>query len=106
MQYAHVRCSSILEKAEIDLNVDLNEKEILSNHPIIARLINYPLFLERYANELSPHSLVNFVKELAAAFHSFYESSPVLIDNKTIANTRLVITKACKIVLSLSLIHI
>ena len=100
VQYAHVRCSSILEKAEIDLNVDLNEKEILSNHPIIARLINYPLFLERYANELSPHSLVNFVKELAAAFHSFYESSPVLIDNKIIANTRLVITKACKIVLS------
>ncbi len=100
VQYAHVRCSSILEKAEIDLKIDLDEKEILSNYPIIARLINYPIFLERYASELSPHSLVNFVKELAAAFHSFYESSPILIDDKTIANTRLVITKACKIVLN------
>jgi len=58
-----------------------------------------PKHLEDFANERSPHSLVHFLKELAADFHSFYETNPVLVENDTVANSRLIITKATQIVL-------
>ena len=43
--------------------------------------------------------MVHFLKELAADFHSFYETNPVLVENDTVANSRLIITKATQIVL-------
>ncbi len=98
-QYAHVRCCSILQNKSPDLTCSYDEKEITKNYNLLSKIINYPKQLEEFANERSPHSLVHFLKELAADFHSFYETNPVLVDDATVANSRLIITKATQIVL-------
>ena len=98
-QYAHVRCCSILQNKAPDFKCMYDEKEITKNFDLLNKIINYPKHLEDFANERSPHSLVHFLKELAADFHSFYETNPVLVENDTVANSRLIITKATQIVL-------
>ena len=98
-QYAHVRCCSILQNKTPDFKCMYDEDEIIKNFDLLNKIINYPKYLEDFANERSPHSLVHFLKELAADFHSFYETNPVLVENDTVANSRLIITKATQIVL-------
>ena len=98
-QYAHVRCCSILQNKTPDFKCMYDEKEITKNFDLLNKIINYQKHLQDFANERSPHSLVHFLKELAADFHSFYETNPVLVENDTVANSRLIITKATQIVL-------
>ena len=45
---------------------------------------------------------MHFVKELAASFHSFYETSPVICDDEAVSNARLLITETTKLVIEKS----
>ena len=99
-QYAHVRCCSILTKKSFDPSEAVEEKEIMKNFDIVNRLLTFPHLVESYAEERSPHSLVHYVKDLSAAFHAFYEQSPVINEDKKIENARLMLTMATKIVLA------
>tara|TARA_Y100000748_G_scaffold292271_1_gene280593 strand:+ start:552 stop:2261 length:1710 start_codon:yes stop_codon:yes gene_type:complete len=99
-QYAHVRCCSILAKKSFDSEAEVEGEEIVKNFDIVNKILNFPHLTESYANERSPHSLVHYVKDLSAAFHAFYEQSPVINEDKKIENARLLLTVATKIVLS------
>ena len=98
-QYAYVRCCSILSKATFDPNAEIDLKEIENCFEIVTKTINYPQILKEYALERSPHSLVHFVKDFSATFHSFYEQNPVLSDDKITSNSRLLITSITKQIL-------
>jgi arginyl-tRNA synthetase len=98
-QYAHVRCCSILSKANYDPNKPIDLAELDNCFEIISKATNYPIFIKEYAVERSPHSLVHFIKEFSAAFHSFYERSPVITEDEIISNSRLLITKVTKQIL-------
>ena len=97
--YAYVRCCSILEKKRPDLDKNLDKDELLKNYDLVSKIINFPIYLEKFTLERSPHSLVHFTKELAANYHSFYEQNSVITDNHEESNSRLLITKATSIVL-------
>ena len=99
-QYAHVRCCSILTKKSFDPDIEVDDKEIENNFDIVNKIINFPHFLERYADERSPHSLVHYIKDLSAAFHAFYEQNPVINDDEKIENSRLLLTLATRVVLA------
>ena len=98
-QYAYVRCCSILAKSSFDPSIEIDLNEIENCHEITSKAINYPLILQEYALERSPHSLVHFIKDFSATFHSFYEQSPVLSENKVTSNSRLLITSITKLIL-------
>ena len=98
-QYAYVRCCSILSKATFDPNAEIDLKEIENCFEIVTKTINYPQILKEYALERSPHSLVHFVKDFSATFHSFYEQNPVLSDDMITSNSRLLITSITKQIL-------
>ena len=98
-QYAYVRCCSILTKSSFDPTIKIDPNEIANCFEITSKAINYPLILKQYALERSPHSLVHFVKDFSATFHSFYEKNPVLTDNEIISNSRLLITSITKLIL-------
>jgi len=98
-QYAYVRCCSILAKSSFDPTIKIDLNEIANCFEITSKAINYPLILKQYALERSPHSLVHFVKDFSAIFHSFYEQNPVLTDNEIISNSRLLITSITKLIL-------
>ena len=97
--YAYVRCCSILEKKKPNLDKNIDKNELLKNYDLLSKIINFPIYLEKFTLERSPHSLVHFTKELAANYHSFYEQNPVITDNQEESNARLLITKATSIVL-------
>ena len=97
--YAYVRCCSILEKKKPNLDKNIDKNELLKNYDLLSKIINFPIYLEKFTLERSPHSLVHFTKELAANYHSFYEQNPVITDNQKESNARLLITKATSIVL-------
>ena len=97
--YAYVRSCSILEKRKPNLDKNLDKNELIKNYDLLSKIINFPIYLEKFTSERSPHSLVHFTKELAANYHSFYEQNPVITNNQEESNARLLITKATSIVL-------
>tara|TARA_B100001057_G_scaffold200697_1_gene201432 strand:+ start:15059 stop:16768 length:1710 start_codon:yes stop_codon:yes gene_type:complete len=98
-QYAYVRCCSILSKSEFDDNGPIDLDELNNHFELLSKMINFPHFIDSYAMERSPHSLVHFVKSFSSAFHSFYENNPVITDDITKSNTRLFITTMTKLIL-------
>ena len=101
-QYAYVRCNSILRKKRFNSQEKISDQEIDANFDLLVKVLNFPKHIKEYTEERSPHSLVHFVKELAASFHSFYETSPVICDDEAVSNARLLVTETTKLVIEKS----
>ncbi len=91
IQYAVVRCNSILRKAaaegvdllgEVDFGYSLDPAEV----QLIDLISRFPSEVQRAANEYKPLIIANLAYELARAFNDFYDRCPVL---KAEAPTRL-----------------
>ena len=86
IQYAHARVCRVLEKLEtFDLNVDdaigAQHEQLLiapSEDALIKLLAAYPATLLRAATGYEPHILTNYLKELAALFHGWYDGNRIL----------------------------
>ena len=86
IQYAHARVCRVLEKlASSGLNVDdaigAEQQQLLtapSEDELIKLLAAYPATLLRSATGYEPHILTNYLKELAALFHGWYDSNRIL----------------------------
>ncbi len=104
IQYAHARVCSVLEQWRGDastlVNADpgplVDEQEL----EILRKLLDYPETIESAARDLAPHQLAFYLKELAAAFHSYYNSTRVLVDDETIRLARLALADAVRQVLA------
>lgn len=86
IQYAHARVCRVLEKLETyDLRVDdtigAQQQNLLiapNEEELIKLLAAYPATLLRSATGYEPHILTNYLKELAALFHGWYDSNRIL----------------------------
>ena len=86
IQYAHARVCRVLEKLETyKLNVDdaigAQQEQLLiapSEEELIKLLAAYPATLLRAATGYEPHILTNYLKELAALFHGWYDGNRIL----------------------------
>jgi len=104
IQYAHARVCSVLEQwggdASTLVNADpgplVGEQEL----EILQKLLDYPETIESAARDLAPHQLAFYLKELAAAFHSYYNSTRVLVDDESIRLARLALANAVRQVLA------
>lgn len=104
-QYAHARICSILRQGEelgysVDQDVDLSligsEKEI----DVLKKLGEFPLAINEAAEKRLPHRITNYIYDLAAAFHSFYNAEKVLDqENALQTKARLALVKAVQITL-------
>ncbi len=98
IQYAHARIHSVLSQwggdqsklAEADMSVLLSEHE----QTLLQRLIDYPQLIESAANDLSPHLIAFYLKDLAADFHSYYNAQHFLVDDENIKQARLALISA------------
>ena len=81
VQYVHARCCGILDEAESEPTVDDIDIAALST-PEEAELIDaiarFPAVIEDAADELTPHRVATYTREIADAFNGFYRSCPVL----------------------------
>ncbi len=100
IQYAHARICRMLEKAaSTDVNFDAaNARQFAAKldldaeTEILAKLAAYPEIVIRAANSYEPHQVGNYLKELAALFHGWYNEHKVLNDDAELTQARLLLS--------------
>ncbi len=105
VQYGHARLCSILSQAEdkrlkrLDFDdVDpalLVEPEELK---LLKSVAAFPGMIENAALELAPHKVIFYLMELAGMFHSYYNKHKVLTDDPGLAQARLYLVDALRVV--------
>ena len=103
IQYAHARVCSVMEQwggnpAEL-VNADLTPLVEEQELQILQKLLDYPEQIEGAARELSPHLLAFYLKDLAGGFHSYYNSTRLLVEEDGIKQARLALAAAIRQVL-------
>jgi arginyl-tRNA synthetase len=103
VQYAHARVCSMFEQWGGDaasLSI-ADPAALISEHELalIARLMEYPEAVENAASDLSPHIIAFYLRELAAAFHSYYNATRILVDEESVKLARLALAAAVRQVL-------
>ena len=85
VQYAHARICRLFEKAQeagIDTdtigNADFSELGNDQEVAILTLLQRFPEVVEKAASVFEPHQITYFLKDLATAYHSYYNSNKVL----------------------------
>jgi arginyl-tRNA synthetase len=61
---------------------------------LLQRMIDYPQVIENAAEELAPHLVAFYLKELAADFHSYYNASRFLVEDEAVKCARLALISA------------
>ncbi len=98
IQYSHARACSILEKAgEFTPSYALStESEIaLAKHIGL-----FPVVLQTVMDELRPHHLAIYARDLADLFNAFYHADPVLKAEAGVRDARLTLVRAAQNTLS------
>jgi len=107
IQYAHARICRMLEKAATT-NIQFDTEnarqfaaklQLDAETEILAKLAAYPEVLIRAANNYEPHQVGNYLKELAALFHGWYNENKVLGDDAELTQARLLLSANIKQVL-------
>ncbi|MEK4629965.1 arginine--tRNA ligase [Solibacillus sp. FSL R7-0682] len=104
-QYAHARISSILRSAqEQGFTASLENLALLTaekEEDVLKKVGAFPQIVADAAKHRTPHRIANYIQDLAAAFHSFYNAEKVLNqDNKELTEARLALITAVKTTLA------
>ena len=108
IQYAHARVCSVTRKLqeqglEFNPQQGLAQLELLSSEhekALMKKLTQYPELLEKAAINYEPHSLANYLKELAGDFHAYYNANKVLVDDSKLRDARISLSLAVKQVIA------
>jgi arginyl-tRNA synthetase len=103
IQYAHARICSVLTQWGGKL-ADLQQADLsplTQTHEIalMQRLSSYPETVADAATDLAPHTIANYLKELASELHSYYNEYKFLIEDEAVKIARLSLIAATQQVL-------
>jgi arginyl-tRNA synthetase len=103
VQYAHARICSVLaqwggDAATLDA-VDLAPLTAPRETALLARLAAYPEALAHALEELGPHQIAFYLRDLAGELHSYYNAERVLVDDLSTKMARLALMCATRQVL-------
>ncbi|KAF1078937.1 arginine--tRNA ligase [Methanogenium sp. MK-MG] len=98
IQYSHARACSILEKAgEFTPAYEFTTESEIA----LAKQIGlFPVVLRTVVNELRPHHLAIYARDLADLFNTFYHTDPVLKAEAGVRDARLTLVRAAQNTLS------
>jgi arginyl-tRNA synthetase len=103
VQYAYARVCSVIEQwGEDPLLLTTADTAQLSSTvelSLLQKLIDYPEIVEVAARDLSPHLVAFYLRELAAEFHSYYNSSRFLVPEIPLRLARLALIASIRQVL-------
>ena len=100
VQYAHARICRVLEQwgGEVEslVNVDLSPLGSPYESELLRTLADFPETLSLATRELSPHIVANYLGELAAKLHTYYNAERFLIDDEPLKLARLALIVAVR----------
>lgn len=114
VQYGHARIASVVKNAIPD-DMDAARSGgyvALLNHPaelaLARRLAELPRVANGVVENLAPHRLTRYARDVATDFHQFYTACKILVDDRDLRISRLSLCLATKTVLArvLSLIGV
>lgn len=105
LQYAHARIQSVLGQ-DLARNTALPATADALGHltsneakEVLRQLIRYPDVIRQCALQKEVHGLCHYLRDVAAALHSFYNNEPCLVDDEVIRSARLTLLQAVALVL-------
>ena len=103
IQYAHARICSVLTQwggklADLQ-QADLSPLTQAHEIALMQRLSSYPETVADAATDLAPHTIANYLKELASELHSYYNEYKFLIEDEAVKIARLSLIAATQQVL-------
>ena len=108
IQYAHARvCSVHRQLAERGIGVDTEaglaaQSRLDSEHErgLMRELSRYPEVVEAAAQNLDPQLVAQYLRELAAAFHGYYNAHQFIVDDPALRDARVALADAARQVLA------
>ncbi|MGM9425049.1 arginine--tRNA ligase [Hydrogenophaga sp. MI9] len=98
VQYAHARICSVLASwggdAATLAGVDLSPLDSPAAQSLMLLLAKYPAMLTSAATDFAPHDVTFYLRELAAAYHSYYDAERILVDDEAVKLARLALVRA------------
>lgn len=102
IQYAHARVASVMKQlAARELSYDAAQAAAhlgLLDGPheqaVTRELARFPEVLEQAAVARAPHALVHYLRELANAFHTWYNAATIICDEEGLRQARLALALA------------
>ena len=103
VQYAHARICSVLKAWGGDAatlkDVDLSALDGPQAQALMLQLAKYPDMLTAAAQGNAPHDVTFYLRDLAAAYHSYYDAERILVDDEAVKQARLALISATRQVL-------
>lgn len=100
VQYAHARVCSLIDQwggHEADLkDADLGLLSLPRETALAAKLAMFPEVIVNGANELAPHLVAFYLKDLAADFHSYYNAERMLVEDAGLRDARVALAAAVR----------
>ena len=100
IQYAHARICSVMnewggEEAALAA-VDLSPLQLPHELALLQRLSEFPETVQNAAQELSPHLVAYYLKDLAGDLHSYYNAEKFLVEDEAVKLARLALIAATR----------
>ncbi|WP_321277239.1 arginine--tRNA ligase [Thiomicrorhabdus indica] len=107
IQYAHARICRVLSQSvdkgyQLDLNAglaSLDKLTLVHEADLATELAKFPEIIARAAVVYEPHQIAYYLKDVANAFHSYYNAGQFIVEDDAIRQARLTLISATKQVL-------
>ena len=107
IQYAHARVASVMKQLSarglsFDRAQGLGCAALLAEpheQLLLQVMTRYPEVLEQAAVNRAPHTLAHYLRELANAFHTYYNAQAFLVEEAQLRNARLALVLGVQVVL-------
>ena len=100
IQYAHARICSVLAEWGGDeaglAAADLSPLQLPHELALLQRLSEFPETVQNAAQELAPHLIAYYLKDLAGDLHSYYNAEKFLVDDEQVKLARLALVAATR----------
>ena len=104
VQYAHARVSSVMKEVvargyTFDQSAGLEKLGLLesdSEQALITALLRFPEVVELAAANCAPHSIVYYLRDVANAFHTYYNAEKWIVEDADLRNARLTLVLAAR----------
>lgn len=101
VQYAHARICSVLAQWQEQggntaqlADADLHALDTPPAQTLLFKLAQYPDMLRAAANDFAPHDVTFYLRDLASAYHSYYDAERILVDDPATKQARLALVAA------------